>query len=224
MKKANHTIYFIGGLARVGKTIVSLKLIRRKHLVPISTDGIRAAMRKILIGESHVSVDQIEFHGKATFRRPGNLKQHKISFARKSKNEDDLAWIGVVGLIERYDYRNFTDILIEGIAVTPERVHKLKLKNLKIRAAFIGYNDESHLKSVLRYSKKKNDWVQTWIKEHGGDYSHVKDWIQKGILQNDVRRKQARGYGYGYFDITERPFNEHVRIVLRYLSSGVLKK
>lgn len=220
MKKTKHTIYFIGGPARVGKTIISLKLIRQKHLIPISTDGIRAAMRKILIGESHVSVDHIEFKGNATFRRPGSLKPHKISFARKSKNEEDLAWIGVAGLIERYDARNVADILIEGIAVTPGRVHSLKLKNLKVRAAFVVYSNESHMKSILRYSKKNNDWVQTWIKEHGGDTSHVKKWIQKEIVKNASTEKQAHRFGYGYFDVTERPFKSHVQTVLRYLSSN----
>lgn len=220
MKSRNHTIYFIGGPARVGKTIVSLQLIRRKDLIVVSTDGIRAAMRKILIGKSHVSVDRIEFHGKATFRRPGNLEPRTVTFRRTSRHEDDLAWIGVTGLIERFDYRNNTDVLIEGIAVTPERVHRLKLKNLKIRAVFIGYNNESHAGSILRYSEKNNDWVRTWIQEHGGDRSRVKDWVKKGIVKNNAVKRQARRFGYRYFDITERPFKQHTQAVLKYLCAN----
>jgi len=216
-KSHKHTVYFIGGPARVGKTIVAERIMRRKHLVIVSTDVIRAAVRKVLIGESRVSIEEINFKGKATFRRPGDLKVHKVTFEKSSDKDDELAWAGTLGLIETYDRKNNVDVLIEGIAVTPERVSRIKLKNLAIRAVFIGYGDESHADSVIAYSKKEGDWVQTWLKEHDGDDTNVKDWLRKGVVKSKRVEKLAKKFGYGYFDITKRPFKEQVQAVADYL-------
>ena len=217
-KDPKHTIYFIGGPARSGKTTVAERIMRRKHFVVVSTDVIRAAVRKVLIGESRVSIEEINFKGKAVFRRPGDLKVHKVTFEKSPKeSEDALAWVGTLGIIETYDRKNNVDVLIEGIAVTPERVSKLKLKNMAIKAVFIGYGDKSHTAAILEHARKKEDWVHTWIKEHGGDDSRVEDWVRKGVARSKVVEKLAKKFGYGYFDITKRPFKEQVQAIADYL-------
>jgi 2-phosphoglycerate kinase len=216
-KKKKHILYVVGGLSRTGKTIVAGSIMRRKHLVVIPTDAIRAALRKVLIGESRVSVERISFRSAATYRRPGSLRKRRIVRVRKTKREDDLAWIGVRGLIETYDRKNMVDVLLEGIAITPERIGRLKLKNLKVRAVFLGYSSISHGAAMLAYSRRKHDWVNTWIKEHGGDESHVHEWVRKGISRSAAIEKAAKKFGYRYFDISRRPFKEQIGAAVDYL-------
>lgn len=191
--------------------------MQRKSVVMIPTDIIRFGINNIFLGESYISLEKISFKGVATFRRPGSLKVHKIKFNKKNQDRDDLAWFGASGMIHAYDRANKTDVLVEGIAVTPERIHSLKLKNLVIRAAFIGYNNGSHLASILAYSKKKKDWVHTWIQEHDGDGAHVKKWVREKVVRSGALRKLARKFGYAYFDITKRPFRKHIESVTGYL-------
>ena len=212
-----HVIYLIGGQTRAGKTIISRQIMRRKHLISVSTDVIGAVVKKVLIDESYVSIEKISFKGKVSLRRPGDLKIHKIIFEKNSDENDNLTWDGVLGLIETYDRKNNIDILIEGIAVTPERVSRLKLKNLSIKAVFVGYSNESHADAILKSSKKNKDWIQIWLKEHGGDESLVEDWVKEGIIKSKRVEKLAKKFGYKYFDITKRPFREYVKAVSDYL-------
>ncbi|HEX4104082.1 MAG TPA: hypothetical protein VHZ04_01220 [Candidatus Paceibacterota bacterium] len=219
-KTKKHTLYLIGGPSRVGKSIIASEILRRRHLIAISTDGIRAAVRNVLVGESRVSVDRISFSVQAAFRRPGSLKVHKVHIVKKNQQQDDLAWQGVLGLVHAYDRGNRFDVLVEGIAVTPERVHRLakKLKNLKVKAAFVGYSNATHADAILAYAKEKKDWVHTWIKEQGRGDASVHEWVRKGIVKNAKLKRSARKFGYAYFNLSERPFNDHVRAVMRYFS------
>lgn len=207
----------IGGPARVGKTTVVEKVMHRTHEMMLSTDGIRFGINNIFLDESDISMEKISFKGVATFRRPGSLKIHKIKFEKIDQDRDDLAWLCARGIIHGHDRANKSDMLVEGIAVTPERVHQLKLKNLTIRAAFIGYNNESHLSTIMAYSKKKKDWVYRWIQEHDGDDAHVKKWAQKERVKSVAMEKLAKKFGYAYFDVTKRPFKEHVAAITKYL-------
>jgi 2-phosphoglycerate kinase len=218
--KRKHTLYFIGGESRVGKTTVFNEMRKRHDMITIQADAIRAGIRKALIGESRVTIEKLHIATRATFRRPGNLKLHTVNRIQNPKSEDDFSWLGILGLIEGYDRKNTTDVIIEGIAVKPKRVHGLKLKNLKIRAAFIGYNDISHLKAILAHSKQQKDWVHTSIKEHGGDTSHIEAGVRRGIKHSEKTERLAKKFGYGYFDVTARPFKQHVMAVVAYLSKN----
>jgi 2-phosphoglycerate kinase len=92
MRKSKHYLYVIGGPARVGKTTVAEKVMRRKALIMLSTDGIRSGINNIFLDESHISIEKITFKGMATFRRPGSLKVHKKTFVKTNQDRDDLAW------------------------------------------------------------------------------------------------------------------------------------
>lgn len=218
-RKKRPTVYILGGLSRTGKTTVTMKLMRRRRLVVFSTDTIRRTIRGVLTGEPNRGVERVTFRGYVTIREPGNKKLRKIPFGRKDQSEDDLAWEGARAIIMGYDRPGRGDLLVEGVAVTPERVYALKLKNLKVRAAFFGYSKESHLDSILAYSKKRKDRIYKWIHEHGGDDSQVRKWVEKGIVTSKQLQKSARKFGYRYFDISGRPFREHVANVLTYLDS-----
>ena len=216
-QEKRHTLYVIGGLARVGKTTIFAKLVQQRHAITIQSDAIRAGLRKVLIGESHVNVRKIHMKASGTFQRPGDLKMHKINHVIDTKDEDELAWIGITGLLETYDRNNRADVIIEGIAITPERLHALKLKNLKVRAVFIGYNNDSQLERMLAFAHKEKDWVWRTIQEHDGNTDHVVKWVREGIVKSRKLERGAKKFKYGYFDISAGPFKQHTEAVVKYL-------
>lgn len=215
-RKFKPTLYLIGGFARAGKTMVAREVMRRKRIISVSTDTIRAAIRKVLIGESRVAVEKASFRGKVAFHRPGSLKVYHFNIIKDYWDEDKMTWQGILGFIETHD-RHKTDLLIEGIAITPERVHRLKLKNFRVKAVFVGYSRESYLESILTYSKKKNDWIHTVIKEHNGNDAPVKKWMRENVEKSGVLKKKVKKFGYGYFDVSERSFKTQVKTAVSYL-------
>ncbi len=217
--KHRPTLYLIGGLARTGKSKVMRAVMRLRHVAAASTDTTRAAIRKVLTGESYIAIHEARFRGKISFHRPGSLKVHHLTISKDHWNEDEMTWQGILGLIETHD-RHRANLLIEGIAITPERVRRLRLKNLRVRAVFLGYEHESHLESILAYSRKKKDWINTVIKEHGGDDTPVRKSVQEGIAKSSKLRKQARKLGYGYFDVSKRPFKAQIKAATTYLTRG----
>jgi 2-phosphoglycerate kinase len=208
------TLYLLGGSARSGKTIIANQVVRRKPMWAIASDALRASWRKVIVGESYINVDQLDLRGTTVFRRPGSLKPHKRAI-RRSLSEQDLTWKAVVGLIEHMDRKN-KDVFIEGIALTPQRVHSLRLHHLSLRAAFVGFTREDHLAQILRYAHRHQDWIHASIKEHGSD-AYARHWFNENLQRNLETKKQCQRYGYRFFDVSQPPFKKFVQKVSRYL-------
>lgn len=171
----------------------------------------------MLVGETKVYVDRISFRVAATYRLPGGKRLKRLVRSKKNQEKDDLAWNMASSLIKSYDRKNTADILVEGVAITPRRIWRLKLKNLNVRAVFLGYSHRSHAASIIEHSKKKRDWVYEWIQEHKGDESHVHQWVREGIKGSAAIEKAAKKYGYRYIDVTHRPFEKQVKTAIDYL-------
>lgn len=210
-------LYAIGGCARTGKTTVLKALLERLPIMPISSDILRASMRNVLFDEPYVSVEKLDFEGSVTFHRPLEKGSEHKTF-KQSMDEDGMTWKAVVGAINPFDRRGMP-VVIEGIAITPERLHALKLKNLTIRAAFLGFSDPSHIETMLVHAKKENDWVNKVITENDGDETSFRTWADEQIVQSKKTKELCEQFGYAYFDITEKLFDEHVNIVRNYLLS-----
>src|SRR5580700_7691116 len=73
---------------------------------------------------------------------------------------DDLAWDR---LAKRLRETNFlTDVLVEGVAITPQRIYGLNIPTLALqKAVFLGYSRESHADSILNHAQqaRQKDWV-----------------------------------------------------------------
>lgn len=211
-----NTLYLIGGSPRTGKSTVVEQILKERPMPFISTDALRFALRSALFNEPYVSVDELEFTGKAVFRRPGEQGSHSKQFS-KDIHEDALAWDAALGFIDFYD-RGDKPLLMEGMVITPERVHDLKLKKLSIRAVFLGYNDISHLTTILEHaSSNSSNWINKLIAEKGGDTTYVKASVAQEVERNKVVAKLCAEYGYGYFDVTSQPFAEHTEDIKEFL-------
>ena len=208
-----HKLYIIGGVARVGKSIIAREMSRRKCLTVLPADSIRSAIRYVLMGNPAISPGKISFQGMATYG-----SNQTLPFERNGQSEDDLAALGVFALSMKYDRTNAYDVLFEGVSITPKLVSELKLNNLDMKVAFIGYNNASHAESILTHSKKEKDYIYTEMVQSGKGDEYVKDTIQNGIKHSDEIKQQAQALGYKYFDATKiASFEEHVQAVVDYL-------
>jgi hypothetical protein len=200
MNNAKHTLYLVGGASRVGKTKILEKIKSQKNLVWFSTDTIRG---KIKNGEI-----QLNFGGN---EKPKN-------YNRWLGEEDFNAWLCTTGIINSHENLNQSDILIEGVAVTPEGVSNLKLKNLDIKAAFIGYNDISYAEVIIEYEMKYKDWIYGHCQ---GSEKAIREYVIKNapaeIEKSLGFAKQAQEFSYRYFDAVKLPFEERAKAVIDYL-------
>jgi len=126
----------------------------------------------------------------------------------RPSGDNEQAWLNIIDFIER---RQFTsDVIIEGIAISPQKVHGLELNNLKVkRVAFIGYSNESHADFVLAHAAqaKNADWVYSGMQAGRISEQEVRGWTKSGIPESAKLRTEAETYGYAYFDVTACPFD-----------------
>jgi hypothetical protein len=104
-------------------------------------------------------------------------------------------------------------------------VRGLKINNLKVkRVAFIGYSNESHADLVLAHAAqaKNADWVYAGMQAGRISEQEVRGWTKDGIPESARLKAEAEACGYAYFDVTARPFDQHVDAVVGYLLTGNL--
>ncbi len=210
------TLFIVGGPPRAGKTTIVGKFLEQNPMPSTSTDALRGAVRNALFDEPYVTVEELSFEGHVEFRRPGNKERIKKAF-HSDVHEDELAWKAAVGLIDHYDREN-QSLILEGMAFGPEQVRKLKLTNLAVKVLFVGYGTETHADRILEHAKDNpHDWVNEWLKETDGDETEIRDWVAKEVEKSNTNAQLAAEYGYGYFDVTSQPFDDHVNAALSYL-------
>jgi len=204
--------------------VSSIARSTRKGLIELPTDYIRAVIRLIFVGENR-GLSAIAFEGETTLLSSNGEKIPPKQFKIPSQGEDDNAWNALVGLINDYDRENQNDVLIEGVAITPERVSELKLTNLDKKAVFIGYsNAELYAQRRITYAKEfkdkepnNYDWPAIQAK---GEEQHMQDILREArdrVPQNAALKERAEGLDIPYFDLTEKSFDEHVQAVMNYL-------
>jgi 2-phosphoglycerate kinase len=211
------TLYVIGGPARCGKTSAMRQFLKKRPMYHIATDTVRFGVRYLLLKEAFVSVTNLNFVGQATFHRPGSLKKYTRRFAQRIDNENELAWQATIGMIDHFDRLN-KDLAVEGIYFKPRHIKMLKLKNLNVRAAFVGFTDKRHFRTILEHAKRDpEDWINLWLDEIKQDLNVVNRWIRKQIANSRTIKTEAKRCGFGYFDVTKKNYSKHVRDVCDYL-------
>lgn len=189
-------------------------------MIAISSDAVREGARYALTGESYININKLSFAGDVIFHRAG--EDQSISHTKhffEDINQDELTWKVILGLINFYD-RHDTPLIIEGMVITPEHVKGLNLKNLKIRAAFVGFLDQEYLNTILEYSRAKKDWIYTKImEENKGDDSSIREWFKNELVKNKIIARKVKEYGYEFFSPGKESFEEYRDKVASYLLS-----
>jgi len=130
---------------------------------------------------------------------------------------EELAWQNAIDYIENNQFDS--DVLIEGVAITPEKIHELRLNNLVIKKViFIGYGNESFFDVIMAHSLKVN-------RAGGNDYFYPEEMRRKStgapsqkdsmLRESEDLKQQAEKYGYKYYGVTGQPTTEgHTQIFI----------
>ena len=142
-----------------------------------------------------------------------------VTDAFRPNGNDELAWLNLTNHLRTTQFNG--DVLIEGVAIKPQRVNELALEKFVLaRAVFLGYGKESHADTILACARRetKTDWVAGKLRVNPQYENDVRSWMGPGIPESAELKKEAEEYGYGYFDITDHPiFEEYVSAVATYL-------
>jgi hypothetical protein len=183
-------LYVIGGLPRCGKTTILNDVIQIQPMIGVSSDAIRAGVRYL---NEHNRINE----------------EHDVI-------EDVIPWEILIGLIQRYDHKNIP-LIVEGIVFTPERVNSLRLKNLVLRAAFVGFSSDDFVEQAIEYGKQSKDWVYEKINANNGSEEDVREMFA-GLQQKGAKLKEeAREYGYQYFTPDNKSFADYKIEVANFL-------
>lgn len=185
-------LYVIGGSPRCGKTIILNDVIKKEPMIAVSSDAIRSGVRYL-------------------------NKNGRINESEKMI-EDELPWELLIGLIGRYDRQNVS-IVVEGVVFTPERVRSLKLKNLELKAVFVGFTTDEFIEQIIEYGKQTKDWVYDSIVENDGSEDVIKKTLADEQKKNLELKARALKYGYKFFDIEVDSFDVYKNKVADYLLS-----
>lgn len=210
------TLYLLGGAARSGKTTIAFNFLKKTAVPVYASDILREGARRIFSDESYISVEKLSVSGDLSFHRPGEPadQKHDIHFS-KELTDDDLAWNVVEGIINKFDRKDIS-VMIEGVHITPERVQQLQLKNLSIKAAFVGFIDDLYLEVMLEQAKKNNDWINKAIQEDNGDETRIRQWYQTEVEKNRKLQRETEAAGYVFFPLSVSDFETYCQEVTNY--------
>jgi adenylate kinase family enzyme len=142
---------------------------------------------------------------------------HTDSFQTVPRN-DGLTWDRTVKHLRETNFPS--GVVIEGVAITPRRIHELDIPALALqKAVFLGYSRESHAESILNHAKHHKNWVAKKIREKPSYVDEVRGgWMKTEIPESAQLKKDAEAYGCGYFDITDySDFEKYMTDVADYL-------
>ena len=166
--------------------------------------GISRTGKSKIATQTKIRHESIEILGTDAFRRNGN---------------NDQAWLNLIDHLRKTTFNG--DVLIEGVAITPQRVHQLALDHFILeRAVFLGYGRESHADTILACARREPeaDWVAGQLRVNPNYENEVRNWMPPGTRESSELKEEANKYSYGYFDITDYPiFEEYVSAVTTYL-------
>ncbi len=212
-----NNLYVIGGPPRCGKSTILYELMKQKPVVAVQFDAVRDGVRNALFDETNVEVTKLHLKGGVTFKKEDGASASK-AISIGITEEDPFVWKALTGIVKYYDKDLDTqDLALEGTGITPTLASRLKPANYVIRAAFVGFTDAAHSEAILAHARDKEDWIHTWLKQNQGDEAEVRAWINSEVERSKREAKEVAELGYGYFDLSKRPFEDHVKTAVEYL-------
>lgn len=150
--------YFIGGAPRSGKTTVIQELVKRKPMLAASTDAIRATAKGLLFPPENAKLFKTargEFgndeHVHNMLDKPDVALEHEIGKATET-------WRSVLDFLSYY-HQDDVDSAIEGVAVLPEQLTRVKFD---YKAVFI-VNLADQTEAIMKHAvDHPNDWLSKY--------------------------------------------------------------
>ena len=192
--------YFIGGAPRSGKTTVIQELVKRKPMLAASTDAIRATAKGLLFPPENPKFFKAargEFgndeHVANMLNKPDVALEHEIGEATET-------WKPVLDFLSYY-HKDGVDSAIEGVAVLPEQLTRVKFD---YKAVFI-VNLADQTKTIMEHAlSHQNDWLRKYNEET------VRTFCQFNQTWNKYYFREARKNDFKVVLIEEKNFDKSV--------------
>jgi 2-phosphoglycerate kinase len=203
-------IFLLGGPPRVGKSIISRKIQQKHAISVISTDSLGAVLEKVLSPKEAPDLFVFDRFGKIPLNEriklimndPGVL----IDYVRR---ESYVVWKAVEAFTSRENNEG-RDVLIEGVAVLPELISRLK--DIPHRVVLIGNQGENHKKNNKRFAEKnKNDWMREAGDQYISVYTTFVNRMSAYIEQEAIK------YGLAYIEMEKELFTNIADLVMKSL-------
>jgi 2-phosphoglycerate kinase len=152
-------IFLLGGPPRVGKSIISRKIQQKHAISAISTDSLGAVLESVLSPEAAPDLFVFDRFGKMPLaERMKLIMKDPAALIDYVIKENHVVWNAVEAFTRRENNEG-RDALVEGVAVLPELISRLK--DIPHRVVFIGNQGENHKKNIKRFAEdNENDWMR----------------------------------------------------------------
>lgn len=203
-------IYFLGGPPRIGKSIIAKAITRQHGINAVSTDSLGVVLETVLPPEAIPSLFAVSrFNELPEAERTRSLLENPSSRIDCQIEESTAVWRAVVPFVLR-EQEEGRDLVTEGVAVLPELV--AQLEGVDYRAVFLGNRGLTQKEDIKRGAiEHEHDWMR-----HASD-EYIAAFAAFVAQMSSYVEKEARTYGFDYFEMGGRPFNDAVPEVVDLL-------
>lgn len=148
--------YLIGGSPRVGKTTLSISVLKDHPMLGVSTDSIRYLLREIVTPYQSPGLFVLKASDLSENELIKRLTEDSQLAIRYQNEESSAVWKSTKDIVAATLLDGF-DILVEGVAVLPENVSQL---DIPYSAVFLGNQADGHIETTLDTARTNPyDWL-----------------------------------------------------------------
>ena len=203
-------IFLLGGPPRVGKSIISSEIQQRHAVSVVSTDTLGAVMGNVLNPEAEPDLFVFDkFNEMPMADRMKLIMESPEVLIGYVKKESYVVW-EVVETFIKHENDDGRDVLIEGVAVLPELMSRLK--DIPHRVVFIGNQGENHKENIKKYAEEnEHDWMWNVSDQYISAFSVFVNRMSAYIEQ------EANKYGFEYMEMDNKSFKSATKDVMKSL-------
>lgn len=196
-------IYFIGGPPRVGKSMIAAEIMRRRGISAVSTDSLGSVLETVADPERDPGLFAVSrFNELAEADRTELLLKYPATRIEYQVEESTAVW-GAVEPFVLSEQKEGRDVVVEGVAVLPELVHRLA--GVENRVVFVGNQAPTQVHNIKRsVQENQHDWMR-----HASD-AYVEAFAGFVVELSRYIEKEARRRGYQYLELQGKPITDAV--------------
>lgn len=192
-------ILLLGGPPRVGKSVIAGRIRQKCAVSVVSTDSLGAVLENVLSPAEAPDLFVFDrFNKMPLAARTALIRKDPAELIDYVRRESHVIWKAVEVLI-RKENEEGRDLFLEGTAVLPELVSRLK--NVSHRAVFIGNQGVNHKANIRRFAREnEHDWMQNMSDRYISTFALFVNRMSVYIEQEAAR------YGFEYLEMDKKQF------------------
>lgn len=202
-------LYFIGGVARSGKSQILSAFLNKNPIRSLATDALRGVLLAGLPDSQQPAlraIDTLLFEE----RRFDLFKSDSLTLLNLQQKEAAIVWRSTQEYL-RHEYDNGLDCIVEGIHITPKNLVEYKHPH---KAVFIGNQSDTHVDQILASARTN---PHDWIARNNIEEDTVRAFAAFLKTKSSNMQKECSQYGYTYLEMSDETFNDSVEAAVSYL-------